>query len=491
MRYFAYCRKSEEDKKRQILSIPAQHREVQALALRHPGTEIVGIIDEERSAKVPGRPAFSEMMRRIQKKEADGIIAWAPDRLARNSVDSGWIIDMLDTGKLKDIKFCTYSFESTPQGKFMLGIMFVNSKYFSDALSENVKRGNRTKVENGWWPTRAPVGYLNEKVHKTIIDDPERRPLVRKMFEMILSGASSPEQVCRMMRDEWGFRTRACDRSGGGPLAPSSIYRMLGNPFYAGLIRWNGKLYPGKHNPIITIDEFDRIQEFIGRPGAARPSKHTFAYTGLMRCGECGLRVTAELKRNRHGTLYTYYHCTHRRQDYACRQPVVPVSKLEEQLAAFLGRTEVPERFLAWGLSMCERMAGDEAQAVTASRRSLEDAHASTLKQLDNVTKLRVRDLLGDEEFLREREALERERLRLEQALKGATLGSWFEPGTTVISFSAAAVSTFLDSEDRERRFIVGTVGSNPLVRDRKLSIHAEKPYREWRGDEDVRDMSG
>lgn len=490
MRYFAYCRKSEEDKKRQVLSIPAQHRELQALTLRYPDIEIVEIIDEERSAKVPGRPAFSEMLRRIQKKEADGIIAWAPDRLARNSVDSGWIMDLLDTGRLKDLKFCTYSFENSPQGKFMLGIMFVNSKYFSDALSENVKRGVREKVASGWWPTRAAVGYLNDKATKRIVDDPDRRPLVRRMFELVLSGANSPEQVCALMRDEWGMRTLKRDRSGGAPLAPSSVYRMLGNPFYAGLIRWNGKLYPGKHNPIISISEFDRIQELLGRPGAARPSRHTFAYTGLMRCGECGVRITAEQKRNRHGAIYTYYHCTHRRQDYRCRQPVVGKSDLEKQIEEFLGRVALPESLASWGLGLCERMAADEGQTAVASRRSLEEGHASVLRQIDNLTKLRVRDLVEDGEFIRERQALDRERMRLEQALRSNESVSWFEPGRTVISFSTAVVSLFSASGDAERRFILSSVGSNPTVAGKKLSIHAEKPYREWGGDEGFRDLS-
>ena len=119
-------------------------------------------------------------MARIEAGEAEGLVAWHPDRLARNSVDGGRIIYLLDIGRLKDLKFATYTFENTPQGKFMLSIIFANSKYYVDALSENIRRGNRTKVENGWLPGMARIGYLNDKDTKTIVPDPERFALVRQ-----------------------------------------------------------------------------------------------------------------------------------------------------------------------------------------------------------------------------------------------------------------------------------------------------------------------
>jgi DNA invertase Pin-like site-specific DNA recombinase len=102
------------------------------------------------------------MMKRVERGEANGILAWHPDRLARNSVDGGKIIYFLDTGRLASLKFPRFWFESTPQGKFMLNIAFGQSKYYVDSLSENVKRGMRQKVRNGIYPGLAPLGYLND-----------------------------------------------------------------------------------------------------------------------------------------------------------------------------------------------------------------------------------------------------------------------------------------------------------------------------------------
>src|SRR5262249_38893446 len=143
----------------------------------------------------------------IDRCEADGIVAWAPDRLARNSIDGGRIVYMLDTGALRDLKFATYTFENNSQGKFMLQIMFGQSKYYSDALSDNVKRGNLTKLQHGWRPNTAPLGYINDKSTKTIIPDPMYFPIVQRLFQRMLTGAYSARELAIVARDEWGFVT--------------------------------------------------------------------------------------------------------------------------------------------------------------------------------------------------------------------------------------------------------------------------------------------
>src|SRR5438105_899689 len=128
MRYLVYCRKSTESEERQALSIESQKTESMRAFDARADIEIVRVLEESKSAKAPGRPIFNEMLAAIERGEADGIISWHPDRLARNSVDAGRIIYLLDQKVLKDLKFATFGFENNPQGKLMLAVLLGFSK---------------------------------------------------------------------------------------------------------------------------------------------------------------------------------------------------------------------------------------------------------------------------------------------------------------------------------------------------------------------------
>ena len=181
-KFFIYARKSTDVEDKQILSIEAQLNELREFSKRD-NLEVVEELVEKQSAKIPGRPIFSRMLNEIEKGRADGIISWHPDRLARNSVDGGRIIYLLDTGKLSALKFNTFWFESTPQGKFMLSIAFSQSKYYVDSLSENTRRGLHQKAKNGYMPSVAPIGYINDVRNKSVVLSKKLAPIISEAFE--------------------------------------------------------------------------------------------------------------------------------------------------------------------------------------------------------------------------------------------------------------------------------------------------------------------
>ena len=477
MKYFLYCRKSTEAEDRQVLSIQSQRQAIDRSFGNDPEITLVETFEESRSAKAPGRPVFARMMKGIERGEAEGIITWAPDRLARNSIDGGQIVYLLDRGVLKDLKFSTYTFENNPQGKFMLQIMFGQSKYYSDALSENVKRGNRTKLEQGWLPGRAPLGYLNCPSTRTIVPDPDHFALVRRIFVSVLEDGYSAPRIARMARDEWGYRTPMTKRHGGKPLALSTIYKILRNPFYAGHILRDGILYRGAHRPVVTQSEFDRVQRCLGRRDRSRPVRHDFPYTGLIRCGACGMMVTAEQKTNAYGSRYIYYHCSKRGFGLRCRERSVEQDALEQQFDAFLASLVVDEPLERWARATLAESAALDAKRSAADRTGCADAIAEVGTQLAELTALRLRRVIKDEEFVLERQRLEEERARLETSLPMHDPQDRFELFEEVISFSQLAALWFRKSGDATRREIVETAGSNFLLKGRKVSIEAAKPF--------------
>jgi site-specific DNA recombinase len=479
-RYFVYCRKSSEEKHRQILSIPSQIAELQRYAQKEK-LQIVAVVEESRSAKIPGRPVFNEMLRRIVRGEANGILAWHPDRLARNAIDGGQIVHSLDSGTLTDLRFPTFTFENTPHGKYTLLIAFANSKYYVDKLSEDVRRGNQTKrEETGWYPAYAPIGYLNgrnEINEKIIIPDPERFPLIKRIWQLFLTGAYSVPQLQKIARDGLTLRTRRHKKIGGKPFGRTGIYLILKRPFYTGHIVYKGKWYPGKHAPMVTLDEFERAQELIRKDTRTHPKRHLFAYAGLLKCGTCNGGIAVGEHHNRYGYRYVYYHCPHKSQRALnCKERSLEEKELERQILDFLDKIYLAPDQVKEALEIANKEM--EKQTSLEIKASIEKALEICRKSIDNLTQLRCQDLIGDEEFVRQRTAFLKEQETLRERLKQLQTSDWIEPSRRLFLFSNRAKFWLLHGTNEEKRVILSTIGLNLFLRDKKLIIDAKKPFR-------------
>ena len=343
-KFFLYARKSTDVEDKQVLSIDAQLTELREYAVRE-NIEISAEIVEKQSAKVPGRPLFNKMMKEIETFGGN-ILAWNPDRLARNSVDGGQIIYLLDTGKLASIKFPTFWCDNTGQGKFMLNMAFGQSKYFVDNLRENVKRGLRTRVEMGLWPGMAPLGYtdqnLMDKKGQKLLDS-VRAPIVKQMFEKVAYDKWSGRKLYNWLKHDLNFKTR-----GNKTLTLGGVYRVLDNPFYYGKFerpRESGNWYDGKHKPIITKELFDLGQTQLKRDQIVRENKE-FAFTKLFTCGLCQSGISAEdkYKKLRDGTTahYIYYGCC-RSKDRNCKNKYIREEELIDELLKIIDQVNINE----------------------------------------------------------------------------------------------------------------------------------------------------
>jgi site-specific DNA recombinase len=476
MKYFLYCRKSTDSEDKQVLSLESQRLEMIKLIKHWPNVELLDVYQEAQSAKDPGRPVFNAMLHRIEKGEADGIIAWHPDRLARNSIDGGRIIYLLDTRQIADLKFATMTFENSSQGKFMLSNMFTYAKYYTDALGENVRRGMRTKAEKGWLPGKPKTGYLTEPRTRETVPDPHRFSLLQRAIKLVASNACGPRDALRTLNEGWGFRTVQTARAGGKGLSRSSWYRILNDPYYAGVLQWAGRTGPGRHRPMISLLEFESIQRIICAEGRPRGKRKQFAYTGLLKCA-CGLGVTAEDKQNRWGSRYTYYHCTRRRNGVACERPSVSVVDLETQMLAFLRQLSLPRFSVKWITTRLEREAQSLAEREAAYVRNLEAAVRDVQIETENLIQLRIRDHISEAEYLKQRQGLDLRRLSLEANQPPEANADWIEPLKIFTMFCNRAADLYLRGNLRAKRLILATVASNPTLDGKKLFIEARKPF--------------
>jgi len=476
--FFLYSRKSTESEDRQILSIDSQIRELKEVAERTAAV-ILEILSEARSAKAPGRPVFNTMMERVKKGEAEGILCWKLDRLARNPVDAGALIWAMQERNIKIIT-PSQTFSSGDENLLLMYIELGSAHKYINDLSKNVKRGIRAKLEKGGWPNRAPLGYLNDAATKTLIKDPERFSIVRKMWDLVLSSRHSIPKIVQIANTEWGFRTRKRKRTGGKPLSVSRAYKLFSDHFYTGWMIRYGNRYRGTYDPMVTETEFERVQEILGKPGKPKPHHHTFPFTGLIRCGNCGCMVTAEEKYNRYGYHYVYYRCTKKKRDTPCPERYIEAKALESQIIEYLKKIQIPESLFDWTMKYLKEDAESNQQSRKDIIATLEKSYQGTQKQIENLTRMRLRELLTDEEYLKEKESLLKEQHNLETRLIEAREGgsSWYEAALKVFEFSHQAVSWFQKGSMEDKRIILDAIGSNLTLKDKRLLILAKKPFQ-------------
>jgi len=334
-KYCLYARKSSESDERQTMSIDSQIKEMKELAQREK-LNIVEVRQESHSAKKSGnRPVFVQLLDDIDKGVFTGILTWAPDRLSRNAGDLGSLVDLMDQGKLHEIKTYSQSFGNNPNEKFLLMILCSQAKLENDNRGINVKRGLKAKCEMGIRPGLAPLGYLNliknDRIREIIVDE-QRAQFIVQMFERAAHQGHSGRMIKRWL-DKIGFTTRS-----GKPLALSKVFTILKNPFYYGEFEFGGQLYKGNHHPLISKELFLEVQRHL----TTTPKdwkKNTFPFKSICVCGKCGASVTAEerTKKLKYGgmTKYVYYHCT-RSVDYDCDEPYITEQELVSQLLAQL-----------------------------------------------------------------------------------------------------------------------------------------------------------
>jgi len=472
IKYFLYARKSSEDEERQVKSIEAQLTEINEYA-KSKGLCVTEKFIESRSAKKLGRVVFNDMIEKIYKsKDPVGLLSWHPDRLARNSVDGGQIIYLIDIGKIISLKFPTFWFEPTPQGLFMLQVAFGQSKYYSDNLSQNVRRGIRQKLRRGEYPGHAPIGYINNLKTRNIEPDDIKSKIIKKAFEEFSQGMHTLESL-RKRLSFWGVVSR-----NGTMLSKSSVKKMLTNPVYIGIISRSGQLYNGSFASIVSKATFEAVQKILDERSRPRRSKasHNFPFTGLLKCGECGASITAQFAKG-NGGIYRYYRCT--KKLGKCCQPYLREDSLKDELRNKLQKVALCEDLKEKMLAQISIWEKEDKRSSHAFSQNLSIKIAEIEEKLDKLVNVFLDDLIDKDTYINKKNQLIKTKADLIQKRKGfgEKTDNWNEPLREWVNDAHHAEELTSSKDLSAIKSFVEKIGTNRRLLDKKVLLQWEKPW--------------
>jgi DNA invertase Pin-like site-specific DNA recombinase len=455
---------------------------MQAIA-RREGFEIVETLAEARSAKTAdNRPGFTRMLGRLERREVDGILCWRLNRLARNMLEGGVIIDLLSSGAISEIVTSEKRYKSD-DSVLLMSVEMGMSTQFSIDLARDSKRGLLAKAERGWYPAYPALGYMSDatkrKGERIVVPDPERFALVRKAWDMLLSGNHNVAQIHRVVVDKLGLRSRHGRRP-----SKSNLHFLFGNPFYYGSFEYprnSGTFYKGAHEPMISFGDFERAQQILGNRSRSNfiRRRAEFTFHGLLRCDECGAMITAEhrAKRQKNGNVheYVYYHCT--KKLGACSQPHIREEALEAEIRGALATIALPPKFTDYAFSLVQR----EHEEIEAIRIQALKTHSENYeranRKLMSLVDMRASGLVDEEVFTQKRREYMIERQAAHERLldTGKGITDWVENARRLFNFAERAREAFdLAKEQGDTatmRAILTSLGSNLLLRDKRLVI--------------------
>lgn len=347
LRYVLYARKSTKDKERQMRSIPDQIKDCNLLADRLKLTVVGRPLKETGSAKTPGqRPIFDQMLNDIRAGKYDAILSWNPDRLARNMLEGGQIIQLIDDGILKDLQFKTHYFKNNANGKMLLGMAFVLSKQYSDDLQQKVTRGVRSRFQEGKTPT-PKHGYVNEGglYYPDDKDESKNFELICEAWQMRITGKSQKVIAKYMDKNSYGRKVKKNDRI--IKIDDKKLSKVFQDSFYMGILvqakqEIDLREIPGyDFVPAVTPEEFNQVQLLSKRrltPYNTRRNLNFYPFKAIIRCAFCGsnMVVGPSTSGGKGKNVLLYYRCDNADCEWKKNKDIKPRNLRGKEIMKFL-----------------------------------------------------------------------------------------------------------------------------------------------------------
>lgn len=461
---FAYARVSTPRQGEKGVSLQEQREAITRYAERH-GLAIVRWFEERESAAKQGRAGFNQMLRLLRFRAADGVIIHKIDRSARN------LEDWNDIGKLVDagvkVYFATESIDlTTTSGRLSADIQAVVATHYSRNLREEVKKGMYGRLKQGFYPLRAPIGYLDQGSAKPKVFDTERAPLIKTAFELYATGEYALRELVIEMRQR-GLTSRT-----GNAVAVTAMALILRNPFYIGLMRMGGKsqTYKGNHSPLIAVALYEKVQDVLDGKRVDRAQQHVFTFSRIVRCATCKYSLVAERKKG-----HVYYRCHNR----VFKNPPVcpPTSIREEWIESALIGTLTKIKLSDEELTMARRYLAEQRKVRGEERTIVRNGLIQEIEQLRPRIS-RLMDMLLDGTIDKELFELKRAALLREQAAAEGRLKELEADGTATVTLIERTVELAKDAcllyraaSTQNKRQLLKTLLSNLAVSGKNVEI--------------------
>jgi len=466
-----FCRVSSREQEETGYSLPAQEKFLREYAERNGfAVDKAFAVSESASGRV-SRKIFNEMIRYVNKKRISILIVETTDRLTRNFAD----VPVIDSWVLGDESHqihlakegCVLAKDSRSHEWFMWRVKVATAEYYIRLLSENVRKGQKEKIAQGWLPTTPPLGYktVGETGRKTHIIDEEKGTLIRKMFELYGSGLYSIKAVNKTMHQE-GLRTRA-----GKRLSLSHTHRLLSDPFYTGKIRWNEKIYNGSQEPLVSRGLFDRVQKILNGKSTPYYRKHNYLFRRIFRCFHCGRSVCWEKQKNN-----IYGHC---RFDPCPQKKWYKEPEMETQLLDIFGQMEVKDkRLMKW----IRKALKDSHQGQVIYRESsvsgLQQQRERLQRRLDKLYDDRLDEVVDKQTYDRKFGQYTEEKEKIEDRLKSYSQADtrYLELGMRLYDISQNAREIYRKADIDKKRTLLKLVFDELLIDDGKVVYKFTEP---------------
>lgn len=474
MKAVIYARVSSKEQEETGYSLPAQEKFLTEYASRK-GFAVVKVFSVAESASGSRqRKVFAEMMDYLVKNKIPHLLCEKVDRLTRNFKEAAVANEWLETNPERHIHFVKQNLVvyqgSRSDEDFRWDIEVVLAKKYIGNLSEEVKKGQKEKIAQGWLPTKPPLGYktIGEKGHKTHEIEETKSRFVKRMFELYGSGLYSLESLRQLLAKE-GLRSR-----GGSLLSKSRTAEILGDPFYVGKVRWNGKVYPGKQEALVSNELFEAVQRILKGKTAPSKTKHFYLLSGFVRCEDCGGLITWERqKKTVYGHCNTYRACAKRKW--------YKEADFETVIKQTLFSLQIEDKVLAERLS--EALRASYKNTAEYRQKALQELNACVDRANQRLERLyddKLDGKISTELYEKKQAQFAAER---DEALAGIkrqneSVDQYRELSLSVLELSQRAGELYEHATDEEKRKLVRLAFEKMTVKNGQLVLSFNEAFR-------------